>query len=428
MYLTEEKRKLGRRNFIKAVAATPVAGALVWKASGMTPVRAAIIGPGGEGRVLMENASPSHIRLVAVCDIFPDNLERGLQIARKLHDPSPEGYNDYRRILERRDIEAVIIATPLWMHEEMTVAALQAGKHVLCEKTMAWSVEGCRNMIDAAQSARRNLQIGHQRTYNPLYNEAKELIDAGVIGDLFHVRSLWHRNGDWRRKVPQVDFDPSPWGYADLEHLKNWRLYKKYSAGLMAELGSHQIQVVNWFSGSVPTAVHGSGGIHRYLDGREVYDHVYMMYEYPNDLTVSYSSIQSNAFDHYYEEFMGTKGTLILSGEKEAMLFYEGKNKPKEATQLQVQGAAGGGPVMQASESRARDAGGSALAASTTDFTALRGYKTEIEGFCATIRNGAPNLCDGGVGMDAAVAILKGNEAIEKGQKLEIPPQTYYTT
>ena len=107
MYLTEEKRKLGRRNFIKAVAATPVAGALVWKASGMTPVRAAIIGPGGEGRVLMENASPSHIRLVAVCDIFPDNLERGLQIARKLHDPSPEGYNDYRRILERRDIEAV---------------------------------------------------------------------------------------------------------------------------------------------------------------------------------------------------------------------------------------------------------------------------------------------------------------------------------
>ena len=83
---------------------------------------------------------------------------------------------------------------------------------------------------------------------------------------------------------------------------------------------------------------------------------------------------------------------------------------------------------MQASESRARDAAGSNISGASTGFSALRGYQNEIEGFCATIRNGKPNLCDGPNGMAAAVAILKGNESIAKGEKLEIPPQLYYTT
>lgn len=428
MALREEQRTLGRRNFLKAVATAPAAGALVWKATGMTPIRAGIIGTGGEGRVLMENSPPSHLRYVAACDIFPPHLERGLEIARRVHDPNAEGYTDYRKMLERRDIEAVVIATPLWMHEPMTVEALQAGKHVLCEKTMAHSIEGCRNMIDAAQSAGRNLQIGHQRNYNPLYHEAKQLIDSGEIGELYHVRALWHRNGDWRRSVPDVDFDPSPWGYPQLEHLRNWRLYRKYSQGLMAELGSHQIQIANWFSGELPAAVYGSGGIYRYKDGREVEDHVYLIYEYPKGLTVTYSSIQSNAFDHYYEEFMGTKGTILLSGERDAMLFYEGE--ARQATELKVESAPAGGPVMQASESRARDAAGADISGTSAGgFNAVMAYRFEVEGFAASIRNGKPNLCPGSEGMNAAVAILKGNEAIQKGgQKLEIPPEMYHAT
>ena len=325
MALTEEQQKLGRRNFIKAVAAAPVAGGLVWKATSMTPVRAGIIGAGGQGQVLMENSPASHVRLSAVCDIYPPNLERGLEIAHAKFDPQAVGYTDYRRLLERKDIEAVLIATPLWLHDRMTIDALQAGKHVLCEKTMAHSIDGCRLMIEAAASARRNLQVGHQRAYNPLYHEAKQLIDEGVIGDIYHIRANWHRNNTWRRAVPESNFDPGPWDYPDLEHLRNWRLYWKYSQGLMAELGSHQIQVLNWFTDRQPTAVFGTGGIERHRDGREVFDHVYLIYEYPDGLTVTYSSIQSNAFEHYYEEFMGTEGTIILTAEREAMLFFEGR-------------------------------------------------------------------------------------------------------
>ncbi|HUG42799.1 MAG TPA: Gfo/Idh/MocA family oxidoreductase [Acidobacteriota bacterium] len=422
MNLTEEQQKIGRRNFLKAVAATPVAASLIWKATSMTPVKAGVIGIGGQGGVLLENCPPTHIRISAVADILPSHLERGLKIAQERHDPYAEGYQDYRRLLERRDLEAVIIASPLWLHGPMTVEALQAGKHVFCEKNMAKTVDECDQMIQAARSARRNLQIGHQRNYNPLYQEAKNLIDNGVIGDVYHVRAVWHRNNDWRRRVPEVEFDPSPWGYPDLEHLTNWRLYNKYSLGLMAELGSHQLQVVNWFFERVPQKVYGTGGVQRFQDGRELPDHVYLIYEYPENLTFSYSSIQSNAWDHYYEAIMGTKGTILLSGERDAMLFYEGGHEP---TELRTQTIEADAPVMQASASRALDAAGATVTGDGVSFNALTAYRLELEGFARTIRNGAPNLCDGVEGMNAAVATALGHEAVTQQAALEIPDGLY---
>ncbi|PYV13322.1 MAG: hypothetical protein DMG07_14850, partial [Acidobacteria bacterium] len=191
--MTEAERQLGRRNFMKAVATLPAAGALVWKAASIRPVRAGIV-------------------VVAVCDIYPPNLKKGLEIARAKHDPGAESYTDYRRLLDRKDIEAVIVAVPLWAHAQIAVDALAAGKHVLCEKTMAYTVEDCKKMIAASRGAKRNLQIGHQRAYSPLYHEAYQLIKNGTIGDIYHVRALWHRNGDWRRKPADPNFDPRPWG------------------------------------------------------------------------------------------------------------------------------------------------------------------------------------------------------------------------
>ena len=422
--MTEEQKKLGRRNFIKAVAAIPPAGALVWKASSMTPIRAGIIGTGSQGRVLMENAPPSHIRLSAVCDIYPKNLEKGLTIARERFDPQAESYTDYRKLLERKDLEAILIATPMWQHEPMAVDALQAGKHTFSEKAMAHSIEGCRRMIDAAHSARRTLQVGHHRNYNPLYQEAYQLIRGGVIGDVYHVRALWHRNKSWRRKLPKGDFDPTAWGYGNLDEYKNWRLYRKFGHGLMGELGSHQIQVVNWFSGRLPHSVYGSGGTYHYNDDREVEDHVYLIYEYPEGLTFTYSSIQTNSYDHYYEQFMGTKGTILLSGEREAMLFSEGGEAA--ATELAA-APMGEGPVMEASESRANDAAGSSVGGKSSMALALRGYQNELAGFARIIRHGADNLSDGPMAMNVVIPMIKGNESIAKGEKVEIPPELYWT-
>lgn len=425
--LTEQQREIGRRNFIKAAATLPPAGALLWKARKMRPVRTGIVGCGGQGQALIENCPKSHMHLVAICDIAPDNYKEGLEKVQGIHDPKAQGFTDFQQMLKQRDLEAIIVAAPLWLHEPLTIAALQSGKHVFCEKMMAHGIEGCRHMVNVARQTRRNLQIGHQRNYNLLYQEAYRMIQNGIIGDLYHILALWHRNSSWKRDVPNLDFDPSPHGYPTLEHLKNWRLYRKFSQGLMAELGSHQLQVVNWFTGERPTAVYGSGGTYRYKDGREIPDHVYTTFDYPEGLTFTYSSIQSNSFDHYYEQFMGTEGTIVLSREREAMLFSEGKKNTK-ATQIAVEAAATGAPVMSASESRLRDAAGTQVSGHSSSYSPLQAYRDELAGFCNTIRHNAPNLCDGEEAMDSCGPIIRANESIAKGKKLDIPPQLYYST
>ena len=235
-------------------------------------------------------------------------------------------------MVAHEDIEAVIIAVPLWAHVDVTVGCLEAGKHVLCEKMMAWDVAGCERMRAAAIATNRVLEIGYQRNYNAMYQAAFEgVIKPGVLGDVYLSRIAWHRNGNWRRKgdPPSPDYNPAKWGYPTFEHLLNWRLYKRYSRGLLAELASHQVNIVNWFFGAEPVATMGTGGIYRFNDGqREIGDHVYTTFEYPGGRTAVFSSIESNAWDHYYEAFFGTKGTLILQGEADAFLFDEGTGQP----------------------------------------------------------------------------------------------------
>ena len=182
---------------------------------------------------------------------------------------------------------------------------------------MAWDLAGCVRMRDAAAKSGRLLEIGYQRCYNQVYQAAYEgIVKAGGLGEIYLARLAWHRNGNWRRSgnPPSPDYDPSKWGYPTWEHLLNWRLYTRYSRGLLAELGSHQVNVANWFFDSTPEAVLGTGGIHRFKDGREVFDHVYVTFEYPGGRTAVFSTIESNAFDCNYEVFFGTKGTLVLRG------------------------------------------------------------------------------------------------------------------
>ena len=186
------------------------------------------------------------------------------------------------------------------------------------------------------------------------------IVKAGLLGEVYHARLVWHRNGNWRRQVelPAPGYSPAAWGYPTMDHLINWRLYNKYSRGHMAELASHMVAITDWFFGAEAEAVVGSGGVFRYKDGREVPDHTYVTIEYPGGRTAVFTSIESNAFDHYYEAYYGTRGTLILRGEIEAYLFDEGQ-APGQAkpTAFEVTPKSAG-PAAAASESRAADAAG----------------------------------------------------------------------
>jgi len=262
-------------------------------------IRLGLIGSGSRGQHLLSyiNLIPG-IDVVAVCDNYKPNLKQGVQMAGQ----TAEAFADYRALLEKTDIDGVIIATPLYLHSVMSVDALRAGKHVFCEKAMAKTAAECLAMYEAQKEAGKILLIGHQRMFNPRYLRAFEMINKGQLGDITQMKAYWHRNNDWRRKVP------SP----ELERKINWRLYWDYSEGLMTELGSHQIQVANFIKKDFPRKVAGTGSINHWSDGREVFDNVNLIYEYADGSSLVYDSMISNAHYGLEEQVMGPKGTMEL--------------------------------------------------------------------------------------------------------------------
>jgi predicted dehydrogenase len=427
MNLTPEQVALGRRNFLKAVAGVPAVAALGAAAIAKGParggrVKVGFIGIGGQGRALLTRADHSYIEVKALCDIRPDSLGAADEILKKAGQPPARHYVEYRDMLEHEDIEAIITAPPLWMHADIVTACLSAGKHVLCEKMIAKTHDGYRSMIDAARKNNRILEIGYQRNYNPVYRTAYEgIIKTGVLGEIYSTRLSWGRNGNWRRiqAPPSKDYDPSKWGYPTWEHLVNWRLYWRYSEGLFAELGSHQVNAANWFLGATPERVQAMGGIYRFKDGREVPDHVFATFEYPGGITGTFSSIESNAFDERFEMFFGTKGTLIMRNENEALLFDEGSGAARPTG---VEAAPRGpGALLETSETKPQQPGGAARSqASSPPGESISPSTYEIVGWANAIRCSTPLNCGAENATHSASWTIAANVAMKTGQIVKI--------
>jgi predicted dehydrogenase len=425
MDLSDEMKDRGRRNFLKAIAGAPALLAL--GAAAITrgpvsggPVKAALIGTGDMGTGHLRQCQKEFIELRALCDINSRRRRAASDLLVNAGWPQPKEYDEWRDMLAKEDLEAVIIAAPLWMHADIAVGCLDAGKHVLCEKMMAKTEQDCERMIQAARSNKRILEIGYQRYYNPIYQAAyNNIIKQGLLGDVYHARLAWHRNSSWRRKEepPSPDFDPGKWGYPDWDHLLNWRMYRRYSEGLMAELGSHQLTAASWFFGSPPEAVYTTGGTYEFKDGREVSDHIYATFEFPGGRTATFSSIQSNAFEDAYEMFMGTKGTLILRHETEAYLFAEGE---AGSTRMEVSRQSSG-PVVDASATRPADSPGRSISGAGSDQNdRAAAYKNEIAEFCAAVRTGSQVRCGPEKAMRTAVAVLTANRSADTKSRLAI--------
>lgn len=286
-------------------------------------VRIGFIGVGSRGRALLLNlkgiADELNIEIAAVCDDYEPNYKRALE----LMEGKARAFHDYREMLDMIDLDAVIIATPLHEHAHMTVNALEAGKHVFCEKAMARHLPDVKKMADAHYNTGRILQIGHQRMYDHRYLKAIDMIRNGDIGQLTQIRAYWHRNNDWRRPVPKE--------HPELERKINWRLYDEYSCGLMTELASHQIQVANWLKDDFPVSVRGAGSINYWKDGREVYDNVATIYSYADGTQFIFDSMTSNRHYGLEEQIMGDKGTLELESN---LFFSETPPKPPGILQL----------------------------------------------------------------------------------------------
>lgn len=387
------------------------------------PVNCAFIGLGsqGYGTDLKRALSVPGVRMVALCDIYEPNLNRALKDC-----PGAQGYKDYRAVLDRKDVEAVLIATPLYLHAPMTVDALNAGKHVFCEKMMAYDIEGAKRMARAARDSGKVLQIGHQRRSNLIYNHGWELVNkAKALGKVTHVRAQWNRNGGkretWQRPVPP-DTTHRHWC---------WRLYKEYSQGLIAELGTHQIHVANWYLGEAPKAVVGIGGIDYWKDGREVFDNIMVIYEYPSGVKLNYTSLTTNQYDGFYEQFMGKDGTLIVSQETGGQFYKEPSSEGEEWMKHAVNPTKGarGQTGLQLDPEATKKLSKTGVKVGektlTSDAKGKDDYLLEMEDFFNSVRAGTPISCDWRDGLAATVAAVRGNEAMEKQARIEIPPTDY---
>ncbi len=283
------------------------------------PLKVAIIGCGDRGKGIMYvlNDLPNLFKVTAVCDVLDFRLKAAQKISKT---STPKVYADYRKVLDDKEVDAIVIAVPLNMHYAIASEVIKSGRHLYLEKTMTYNIDQALDLVKLMAGRNKQvLQVGHQYRYSPLYYKVKDYINKGYLGKVTQVDCRWDRNGSWRRAVPE----PS------LERQINWRMYKEYSGGLVAELLSHQLDFINWAFDTHPTEFLAAGDIDLYKDGRETYDNVQVIARYGEQGMVgNFGATCGNARDGYLFKIKGTKGTVSLLTDQG--MFYAEKDLLKE--------------------------------------------------------------------------------------------------
>lgn len=540
---------LDRRDFLKTalaggVAATGLGALYFGYGKPNQPLRVAVIGTGDEGNVLIGALNPDYVEVVAICDIRPSSVFRafhgdwsspaalearpGLMKVYGWKTEQEAGrkvavYKDYRDVIRDKSVEGVIIALPLHLHAAVAIAAMKAGKHVLCEKLMAHNIAQCKIMARVAKQTGTVLSIGHQRHYSILYDNATNLIAWGLLGEVHHIRAQWHRNNlpgrdSWAAPIPggelssdgrrhdlirdellgmqkeiltadpktssvlrkriaqwqQWDMDKTvnalDFGYEDrtdvypdgrvrsaLEELVRWRLWDRTGGGLMAELGSHQLDAASIFVSALsgkagkhvhPLTVHALGGRHLFPGDRDADDHVYCMLEYPGQgydyqfpvgyrdevnqvpdpvhgippwdpqrhsnkkIVMTYSSINGCGYGGYGEVVMGTTASLVLEREQDVMLL----SNQNLTARIGIRGDARSAAIDTSASGDPAPARAAARAAGKVS----RGYREEIEHWAWCVRQKSPEVqtrCNPAVALGDAVVALTTRLAIRNSAK-----------
>jgi len=289
-----------------AAGAVAIGQAALGQQEGKAGLRCGFIGVGGRGTALLRNvAGFEGVSIPAICDINQDNLNRAIGIVQEAKGIKAEGYSagprEYRGLLEREDLDAVVIATPCKWHAPMYLDSIAAGKHMYGEKPMCITVKEANALVKAAQNAPKIVvQIGFQRRASPHYQEAIALIRQGEIGELIEGRVAWANS----------------WG-----PLRGWFSRRAESGDWVLEQACHTWDVLNWVTGATPLRAYALGRNDIYTadePGRDVYDFYTAILEYPGGLAVSavHSWIcpEDGAFTGVYERVIGRLGGCDLGG------------------------------------------------------------------------------------------------------------------
>jgi predicted dehydrogenase len=273
------------------------------------PLKFGVIGCGLWAREMLKTlAVMPNAHVVALCDTYGPYLKRASDLA-----PKAQKFNDCAKLLEEKDVQAVIVATPSHQHKDIVLAALKAGKHVYCEAPLATTIEDARAIAQAAKAhPKLNFQVGLQgRSDKQLYNLCN-FVRTGVLGRPLKARSQFHKKMSWRLTSPNPD----------REKEINWRLARETSLGLVGELGVHQVDVANWYLMGQPVAVTGFGTLVSWKDGRDVPDNVMAVFEYPGGMLFNFESTVGNSFDAEMNMYYGSDCAIMLR-ERRAWMFKE---------------------------------------------------------------------------------------------------------
>ncbi len=350
--MKEESKKTNRREFLgqvgmgvaalSALPATRMFAANSRIIGANDRIRIGIIGAGDRGQEDLKNAlKQPNVECVAVADVFSDRRDQV-----KSYVPGVTPYVDARHLLDRKDIDAVINATPVFLHAKYFLATLAAGKDLYSEKTMTWDIPEAVACRAAARSSKQIVQIGLQHESSGELADAKKWIQNGSVGKVTMVESWMSRNtpigkGQWVRPVPSdctpanVDWDLFLSGRPKMPFngykFINWRLFWEFSGGNLTENMIHQIAwIISAMNLQLPKAATMMGGVFSVKDGRQVPDTISVTLEYPNDLLVAWQSTFSNSRYGLGEHILGDKGTIehvmgatdMVSGESATTIKY----------------------------------------------------------------------------------------------------------
>ncbi len=307
--------ELTRRSFLEkglivsagvGIAAQAGSGVLAQQAS-VVPVelgagqklRIAILGCGNRSRahITAINQCAQVMEVAALCDILPEMLEEKQKLVR---GGKPRMFMDYEKMIKEPDIHAVAIVLPNTLHRAATIACLEAGKHVLCEKPLTLELKDTRAIIEAANRTRRVVQVGTQNRHASGYAVLAGKLREGLIGSVLYGWAQTFRN-DWRK----IYADPKE------DSKKNWRMKQSEGGAVVYEMGIHTFDVFNWFIGSEPVEVSCMGGVHnKRLEARDSWDHAGVLVRYANGALMTYGG---NLYS------CGGAGSDILFGDKSTL-------------------------------------------------------------------------------------------------------------
>ncbi len=323
------KKGLTRRQFLERTAVATTAMNLIPGSEGAAQappsdrIGAALIGAGIRGIGLLQSMQDiPGLEVRAVADLYDGHLQR----AKELTQNRAETMRDYRSLLPRRDIDAVVIATPDHWHKPQVIEALEASKDVYCEKPLTWKPEEGAEIAAAVKRTGRLLQVGSQWRSIALNEKARELIRSGALGKITMIKGWEHRNtpmGAWVYPIPpdassetlnwEQFLGPAPKSPFSLERFFRWRCWWDYSGGVATDLFVHYLTAIHWITGAtMPRTALSTGGLYRWKDGRDVPDQLTTLYDY-GDFTVNlYVNLNSTQGSSGII-FLGTEGSLDYS-------------------------------------------------------------------------------------------------------------------